>query len=91
MHPDDRCPFPGGTKHCPLYSAAHDPRLLKHGCDDGRLDEGGCAVDRGMDFEAELAAVAKLDPVMVAGCYREARDEESREQRRRNLVVNGIR
>lgn len=48
-------------RDCPLYIAAHDPNSGGNSCDDGRLDEGGCAVDRGLDyFKARRALAAHL-------------------------------
>jgi hypothetical protein len=47
------CPHPE-KRDCPLYRAMHGGG---GGCDDGRLDEGGCAVSRGMDYSAAVAAL----------------------------------
>ena len=46
--PEAKCPHDNALD-CPLYMASHTGSL--RGCDDGRLDEGGCAVNRGMNYE----------------------------------------
>jgi hypothetical protein len=48
--PQSSCPH-RETRFCPLYVASHIPGA--GGCDDGRLDERNCAVDRGMNYAAE--------------------------------------
>ncbi len=51
-----RCPRADDVSRCPLYLAAH----VGGGCDDGRLEEGGCAVDRGlMDYAAEVDRIIR--------------------------------
>lgn len=50
-----RCPYTEAA-HCPLYIASH---LGAGGCDDGRLDEGGCAVTRGLDYETALGNLTR--------------------------------
>lgn len=70
---------------CPLYHATHEGQGL--GCDDGRAGEGGCAVDRGLDY---AAAVARLDPVKVATLRFEEEGARERAQRDRNLRALGL-
>ena len=68
---------------CPLYVAAHDGG----GCDDGRLEEGGCAVSRGMDY---AAAIARLRPDFVAESRWRERKDVVAGQRLRNMRNNGV-
>jgi hypothetical protein len=49
------CPY-SNPEHCPLYIASH---LGAGGCDDGRLAEGGCAVTRGLDYQAALGRLTR--------------------------------
>ena len=69
---------------CPLYIAAHEGA----GCDDGRLEEGGCAVSRGMDYST---TIADLRPAIVVESRRRERENELADQRHRNMRNNGIR
>lgn len=53
-----RCPHED-AQFCPLYVEAHNARGL--GCDDGRLAEMGCAVDRGgVDYDTAAAEITRL-------------------------------
>lgn len=72
-------------RFCPLYLAAHDCQGL--GCDDGRLGEGGCAVDRGLNY---ATAVARLCPREVAQAAWRASAEEHRAQIARNMRAAGL-
>jgi hypothetical protein len=74
------------TRWCPLYVAAHDPRLVQHGCADSRLDEGGCAVDRGKDYQAAVNAIAVIDSRLLA----ELRGRQALQQRIRNMRAMGL-
>lgn len=56
---DTKCPH-ADVQFCPLYLAAHG--AIGIGCDDGNLDQGGCAVDREMDYFKELG---RLNPKLV--------------------------
>lgn len=82
-----RCPH-GNISYCPLYRAAHEAGGPS--CDDGHLDRGGCAIDRGLDYGRTLAALWKVNPDLI----QEAADSESaamaREQRARNMRAAGI-
>lgn len=73
---------------CPLYIAAHDGRE-SIGCDDGRSSGWeGCAVSRGLDY---AKAVARLNPRFVEACRKKEQAESGREQRRRNMILSGVR
>lgn len=85
----------GGCPHadirfCPLYLGAHDPELGAS-CDDGRLGEGGCAVDRGLSY---AAVVAKMPVRFIAElAFREDAEAVARhssEQRSRNMMLLGL-
>jgi hypothetical protein len=84
-----RCPHPSAT-WCPL-SVANDA-AIGIGCDDGQLDAGGCAVDRGMDYSAELGRLLahQEGARLVAECDWHRALQSRQEQRRRNMVLNGI-
>lgn len=83
-----KCPHTA-AQFCPLYVASHIGD--GSGCDDGRLEEGGCAVSRGMNYAAEVGRVRSADPTMVANLVFAEVGSEIRAQRARNLRVNGIR
>lgn len=76
---------------CPLYVAAHDGEMGVNGCDDGRLDEGGCAVARGMDYAAAVGRLMATDPRLVAQLRWNEEAAEIKAQRARNLRLAGIR
>jgi len=59
-----KCPH-GNIVHCPLYIAAHYPGLGEYSCADGRLNEGGCAVKRGLNYEKALARLSEAAPKIV--------------------------
>lgn len=83
------CPH-ANIVHCPLYRAAHHPELLQFGCADSRLDEGGCAVDRGKSYAGSVAALRMVAPRMVAECQWQDELEASREQQAHNMRAAGI-
>lgn len=76
--------------HCPLYIASHDGDPRMNGCDDGRLDEGGCAVDRGMDYAVAVGRISGVDPRLVAQLRWNEEAEEFKAQRARNMRAAGI-
>lgn len=80
------CPH-ANPRHCPLYLAAHSPA---GGCDDGRLAEGGCAVDRGLDYAGAVAALRIAHPRVVADAEWSAGLDQINDQRRRNMRAAGV-
>lgn len=82
-----RCPHPN-IAYCPLYHAAHEVGGL--GCDDGKLGNGSCAVDRGADYGQMVSALWKARPELIS----EAAEAESlamkRQQRERNMRAAGL-
>lgn len=87
--PEPTCPFePGGF--CPLLVAAHDPVAIALSCVDDRIEDGGCAVDRGLDYSGAVAALRAAHPRLVAECemLEEARQREA--QRKRNMRAAGL-
>ena len=73
--------------YCPLYVASHG---LGGGCDDGRLHEGGCAVDRGMDYRVAVIALRSRYPDKMEELEREQAIAEAREQIDRNMRLSGV-
>lgn len=82
-----KCPH-DRVEHCPLYVAAHEAGGF--GCDDGRLQEGGCAVDRGMDYGSAVARLCRANRELVQECAERESLWLKTEQRNRNMRVNGI-
>lgn len=80
--PHDRIEF------CPLYVAAHEAG--GYGCDDGRLDEDGCAVSRGMDYGRALARLSLTNRALVLECAERQNHAMKVEQRRRNMKNAGV-
>ncbi len=77
--------------HCPLYHACHAPvQFPGCGCDDGRLDEGGCAVDRGKNYAATVAKMRAIDPRLIAEMEWQEAAEQAKEQRKRNMRAAGL-
>lgn len=68
---------------CPLYVASHEAGGL--GCDDGKMEPGGCAVDRGMDYEQAIARLCRERPGLVQECADRENESVRREQRQRNM------
>jgi hypothetical protein len=73
--------------HCPLYVAAHG-RHSALGCGDfdGEMNAatglpGRCAVDRGADYEAMIAALDEAAPGLVWECRAREGVEEARRRR----------
>jgi hypothetical protein len=81
------CPH-GSSIWCPLSVAMNAAGLPN--CDDGRLDQGGCAIDRGADYHQLLGALTTKDPRLVAECRWHEQLEQRAAQRERNLRLNGI-
>lgn len=80
--PHDRVEF------CPLYVAAHEGGGF--GCDDGRLQEGGCAVSRSMDYGKALARLSNANRDLVQECAERESFFMKLEQRRRNMKAAGV-
>jgi len=79
-------------RFCPLYHASHGGPECGYGlgCEDGRAGEGGCAVDRAMNYLDQLAKLEVRAPRMVAQLkFREEAEARSK-QRLANMRVNGI-
>lgn len=81
------CPHNPST-WCPLSVAMNAPG--RPSCDDGKLDQGGCAVDRGGDYHQLLGELMAVDARLVAECQWYAALWERQAQRDRNLKLNGI-
>lgn len=61
------CPHKN-IQFCPLYVASHGlqaPSGEWLGCDDGKLGDGHCAVDRGMKYAREVAKLQAAHPGLV--------------------------
>jgi len=84
---DTKCPH-ADILHCPLYHAAHIAGA--GGCDDGKLDQGGCAVNRGMDYHKEVKRLEIEQFQLVAECEFNQRWHERNEQRKRNMRAAGL-
>lgn len=82
-----RCPHTD-IRFCPLYHAAHMDGGF--GCDDGRLDEGGCAVSRGWSYARALARLDAAMPRIVAEMRWKEEAAEGRLQRDRNMRLLGL-
>jgi hypothetical protein len=81
------CPH-NNAAHCPLYRAAHVPGA--GGCDDGRLAEGGCAADRGLDYAGAVESLRISHPRIVAEAEWAADAARITDQQRRNMRAAGI-
>lgn len=81
------CPHPD-VRFCPLYLAAHVPGA--GGCDDGRLDEGGCAIERGMNYTVAKARLAVTQFRLVAESEFAERQVASTAQCIRNMRAAGV-
>lgn len=75
-------------RHCPLYRASHEPGAA--GCDDGQLAGGGCAVDRGMSYAGQVAALRITHPRVVADAEWAADRARIVDQAARNRRAAGI-
>lgn len=84
-----KCPH-ANIVHCPLYHACHDARFADSACDDGRLEQGGCAVDRGMDYSAAVARIRTVDPRLVAEMEWQEAAEQSKQRRAQNMRAAGL-
>lgn len=76
--------------HCPLYWAAHGAKNGGRSCDDGRLNEGGCGVNRGIDYDRAVSALRLRDLALVFKCETYAEVDRIRAQRQRNMRAAGI-
>lgn len=84
------CPH-ADTEFCPLYHATHGGDWpWKYGCDDGRLNEGGCAVSRGMDYTESAGQLLARMPREMANLKFREQESQLRAQRARNMRVAGI-
>lgn len=84
--PETKCQH-DDVQFCPLYIAAHG---TGHGCDDGRLGEIGCAVDRGMRYTAELELIRVKCPGLIEQAEWRCAMTRREVQRSHNLRLNGI-
>ncbi|MDE2098016.1 MAG: hypothetical protein KGL39_12255 [Patescibacteria group bacterium] len=84
-----KCPHEH-IQHCPLYIGMHIAGGPSCWPKNGKLEEKGCAVDQGADYDKLVAKFAAAHPRDYAECQFMEAAHESKEQRRRNLVVNGI-
>lgn len=82
-----KCPHQN-IQFCPLYVASH--MANGHGCDDGRLGEGECAVARGQSYEKSVAALSVVEPRLIAELRFSEEAKASKEQRARNMALNRI-
>jgi hypothetical protein len=82
-----RCPHQQ-IAYCPLYVAAHEAGGF--GCDDGKLDHGSCAVDRGMDYGKAVARLWQAKPDLVKECAEGESAAMACEQRQRNMRAAGL-
>lgn len=82
-----KCPHER-IEFCPLYIAAHEAGGL--GCDDGRLDEGGCAISRLLDYGRALARLSNENRELVMECAEKESQYMRNEQRRRNMKNLGL-
>ncbi len=89
MRPEGtKCPH-ANVVHCPLYAGAHVGGGPS--CDDGHLDTQLCAVDRGViDYRTTVEALRAKHPRLVAECEFYEAAAQSKEQRDRNLRLNGV-
>jgi hypothetical protein len=73
---------------CPLYVAAHMGEGL--GCDDGKMDDGVCAVARGQSYVRSLELLRVKCPGLVETLeWKEAVDDRG-QQIRRNVRAAGL-
>lgn len=87
-----KCPHKD-IQFCPLYVASHGLNGLDGkyiGCDDGKLGDGLCGVDRGVCYSAELARMKAAHPAEVARLAFMADAAEGKAQRDRNMRRIGI-
>lgn len=82
-----KCPH-AEIRFCPLYVAAHEGGGF--GCDDGKAEDGRCAVGRGMDYGHQLARLTAAKPRLVAECAFAELEAERQAQRSLNLRLNGL-
>lgn len=75
-------------RFCPLYHASHEGDGF--GCDDGGLADGHCAVARDLDYDMAVGKLRGAKPGYVERIEWNASLAESKEQRARNMRVNGI-
>lgn len=81
------CPYFGLIQYCPLYVESHNARGL--GC----VDDAGkeCKVERGlMKYQEGLRILRGVDCELVGQCAVGKMQHDQREQRERNMRLNGI-
>lgn len=81
------CPH-ADVRFCPLYHAAHEGWGL--GCDDGKLDAMACAASRKLNYAKAVSRLRVEHPGYVERIEWNQALEESRQQRERNIRLNGI-
>ncbi len=81
-----KCPH-AKIQYCPLYVGMHivDGPSCWH-----KNLEDGCAVDHGASYEDLVAAFFRAHPADFAEITLAERASESREQRQRNVRLNGL-
>lgn len=75
-------------RFCPLYIASHLGG--GQGCDDGRLDEGGCGCAREMNYAVKVEELRASDPRLVAELEFREEVEIDRLTRLNNMRLNGV-
>lgn len=66
---------------CPLYLASHIAGA--GGCDDGKLHQGGCAVDRGLSYQKAARAFLDAYPYEVAALVADGTSRRRQERANR--------
>lgn len=84
---DRKCPH-ARIEFCPLYVAAHEGGGF--GCDDGKLQEGGCAVSRLLDYGKALARLSHANRELVMECAERESLQMKIEQPQRNMKNLGL-
>ncbi|CAN7302068.1 hypothetical protein LJR231_001542 [Phyllobacterium sp. LjRoot231] len=82
-----KCPH-SDVQFCPLYQAAHTGS--KHGCDDGQLGGGECAVTRGHSYEAHVQALIVESAGMVEQLKWREDAVRAKSQRTNNMRAFGL-
>jgi hypothetical protein len=87
MRPEgSKCPHEN-IVDCPLYHGMHvagAPSCVSRDLQDG------CLVDQGADYDGLVMALRIAHPKVVAECEWNAAVRQAKEQRDRNMRVNGI-
>ena len=84
-----KCPH-DRIQYCPLYVGMHIAGGPSCWPKDNNPEENGCAVDQGADYGKLVAKFAAQHPREYAECTFGEQANEVKEQRSRNMVLNGI-